>query len=220
MIIHQRQALNRPGTATQEKGLARLLSILNAAREVFVEEGYARFTMRKVARAAGISIGNLNYYYRTKDDLLRDLLDYITNTYLEEFDRRREYAGAEPEKQLAAVLEFWIQDLTTPETTAFFPEVWAMANHDAYVAELVHVTYTRAREAIVELIPAINPALSNKQVDELAVYICAAMEGLTVFAGYEKPWAKQMPALKGLTVSNFLDLVRRTPGDKRQRSRQ
>lgn len=85
-----------------------------------MEEGYANLSMRKVAKKAGISIGNLNYYYRTKEDLLRDLVDYVIIPYLEEFDRAREEAGDSPEKQLEAVLNFWITDLSTPETTVFF----------------------------------------------------------------------------------------------------
>mgnify|MGYP006281914143 FL=1 len=116
MIIRKRRALNRPGTATHEKGLNRLLSILDAARDVLVEEGYARFTMRKVATRAGISIGNLNYYYRAKEDLMRDLVEYVVNAYLEEFERLKANAGDDAEAQLRAVLAFWIEDLGTHET--------------------------------------------------------------------------------------------------------
>ena len=76
MLIRQRKALNRSGTAIQDKGITRLVSILDAAREVFMEAGYAGFTMRKIARRANITLGNLNYYYRTKEDLLQDLMEY------------------------------------------------------------------------------------------------------------------------------------------------
>ena len=121
MLIRERKALNRSGTATQEKGITRLISILDAAREVFMEAGYGGFTMRRIAARAGITIGNLNYYYRTKEDLLQDLLEYVINDYLVEFERRRLIAGHSPEKQLLAVLKFWIDDLGTQETTIFFP---------------------------------------------------------------------------------------------------
>ena len=215
MIARKRQNLNRPGTATQQKGLARLLSILDAANSIFTEEGYANLTMRKVAKKAGISIGNLNYYYRTKEDLLRDLVDYVIIPYLEEFDRARENAGESPELQLQAVLDFWITDLGTKETTTFFPECWALANHNPFVAELIDAMYAKARESLNELIPQINPNLSTKEAEQLALYMCASMEGLTVFAGHEKPWASQLESLRKLTIENFLTLVKSKKGSKK-----
>ena len=215
MIIRKRQALNRPGTATQQKGLARLLSILEAAREIFTEQGYPNLTMRKVATKAGISIGNLNYYYRTKEDLLRDLLEYVINPYLEEFDRSRQAAGELPEKQLQAVLTFWIEDLGTPETTAFFPECWALANHNPFVAELIDDMYVKARQTLNDLIPQINPTLTQKESEQIALYMCAAMEGLTMFAGYEKPWSAQLDALKQISINNFMDMIKNMKGSKR-----
>jgi AcrR family transcriptional regulator len=214
MIIRKRQSLNRPGTATQQKGLARLLSILEAARKIFIEQGYASLTMRKVATKANISIGNLNYYYRTKEDLLRDLLEYVINPYLEEFERVRHDAGESPEKQLQAVLKFWIEDLATPETTAFFPECWALANHNPFVATLVDDLYIKARESLLDLIPQINPSLSDEESERLALYMCASMEGLTIFAGHEKPWTKQLPILQHISINYFLKLIKETKGSK------
>ena len=217
MLIRQRKALNRSGTATQEKGISRLISILNAAREVFIEAGYAALTMRKVAARAGISIGNLNYYYRTKEDLLRDLLEYVINDYLEEFARRRLIAGHSPEKQLQAVLTFWIEDLGTPETTVFFPELWALGNHDPHIAELVDDLYAKARLPLNELIPQINPTLTKKEAEQIALYMCAAMEGLTVFVGNSKSWSGQIKEIKQVTIRNFMALIKNTKGRRRQR---
>ena len=216
MLIRQRKALNRSGTATQEKGISRLISILDAAREVFIESGYAALTMRKVAARAGISIGNLNYYYRTKEDLLRDLLEYVINHYLEEFDRRRQIAGHSPEKQLQAVLTFWIEDLSTPETTVFFPELWALGNHDPHIAELVDDLYAKARLPLNELIPQINPTLTKKEAEQIALYMCAAMEGLTVFVGNSKSWSGQIKEIKQVTIRNFMELIKNTKGRRKQ----
>ena len=216
MLIRQRKALNRTGTATHEKGITRLISILDAAREVLMAAGYGGFTMRKVASRAGITIGNLNYYYRAKEDLLRDLLEYVINDYLEEFERRREIAGQSPEKQLLAVLKFWIDDLNTPETTSFFPELWALGNHDPYIAELIDDLYSKARLPLNELIPQINPTLTRKEAERMALYMCAAMEGLTVFVGNDKSWANQLEEIKRITIRNFMTMVKNTTGKRKQ----
>ncbi len=215
MILRKGHTLNRPGTATQQKGLSRLLSILDAARDIFMEQGYSSLTMRKVAARANISIGNLNYYYRTKEDLLRDLLEYVINPYLDEFERVRKQAGMSPEKQIRAVLGFWLDDLETPETTGFFPECWALSNHNTFVAELVDNLYIKARQSLNELIPQINPTLTQKESEQIALYMCASMEGLTIFAGHGKPWSTQLQQLKQISINNFMDIIRNTKGSKR-----
>lgn len=217
MILRKGHTLNRPGTATQQKGLSRLLSILEAARDIFTEQGYSSLTMRKVASRADISIGNLNYYYRTKEDLLRDLLEYVINPYLEEFDRVQSEAGESPQEKIRAVLDFWISDLGTAETTGFFPECWALANHNSFVAELVNDLYVKARQALNELIPQINPTLSRHESEEIALLMCASMEGLTVFAGYKKPWADKLPSLKQKSIENFMHIIENTKGSKSSR---
>jgi AcrR family transcriptional regulator len=44
-------------------------NILEAARAVFAEQGYAQASMRHIARASGISVGGLYLHFRNKEDL-------------------------------------------------------------------------------------------------------------------------------------------------------
>lgn len=199
--------MNNPAPRTDDRRDA----ILDAARSVFMELGYSRFTMRKVATAAGISLGNLNYHFPRKDELLKALLETIFDTYTAEFERRRHAAGASPSRQLAAVLEFWIDDLLSPETTTFFPELWALSNHDPHVAEMTDRLYQDARAPLLALLPKINPALDQRSTERLALLMCASMEGLTVFAGYNKPWCDDHAALKHALIASFMHMASQEP---------
>lgn len=175
---------------------------------MFMAHGYAGFTMRKVAAEAGISVGNLHYYYRNKEDLLRDMLDFVVSHYLQEIDNRRRQAGDSPAEQLAAIIGYLVEDLNRISTTRFFPELWALANHDAYAAELTEAMYARAREPMQELIAAMRPDLDAGVCEEIAMLISASIEGLTMFVGHDKPWAGRLPSVRGLTVESFIGLVR------------
>jgi AcrR family transcriptional regulator len=53
--------------------------IVEAAKAVVSEQGVQKATLRAIAAEAGISIGTLYYYYRTKDDLLYDIIDSHTS---------------------------------------------------------------------------------------------------------------------------------------------
>lgn len=49
--------------------------ILDAAREVFEEHGYAHGTTNRIAAAAGLSVGSLYQYFPNKDAILVELVD-------------------------------------------------------------------------------------------------------------------------------------------------
>jgi AcrR family transcriptional regulator len=54
--------------------------ILAAARTVFAEQGYARASMRDIARVAGFSVGGLYLYFKNKEDLFQTfMLEWMNN---------------------------------------------------------------------------------------------------------------------------------------------
>ena len=50
-------------------------SVLNAARKLFVEQGYKHTSMAHIASAAGLTKGAIYFYFKDKADLLSKLLD-------------------------------------------------------------------------------------------------------------------------------------------------
>src|SRR2546427_10653015 len=75
-------------TATQAKRLRQAIrhrqdqekqelrqAILTAAGELFLEQGYDRFSLRKVAERVGYSPTTIYLYFRDKDDLLFTVVD-------------------------------------------------------------------------------------------------------------------------------------------------
>jgi len=205
----------RPGTAVSQKGNRRIDQIIRAARDTLIDSGYHRFTMRGVAAQCGMSVGNLNYYYANKADLLADLLDVALQGYIADFDAiLAETDPALPEKALEKVMRFIMADLGTRETTVFFPELWALANHDAAASKRMHEMYKNYRRVYDQLIPRINPRLSPTEVRQVSLVISASIEGHTMFLGYKKPWAKHRQHLCNIAVKGLLDLVRTvTPED-------
>src|SRR6476646_1367326 len=58
----------------QERSIAMVATLLEAATRVFVKEGYARATTNRIATAAGVSVGSLYQYFPSKDALAVELL--------------------------------------------------------------------------------------------------------------------------------------------------
>lgn len=205
--MRELELTTRPGTGVYAKGQQRILEILRAARDVLINEGYHQLTMRKVATTCGITVGNVNYYYPSKADLLKDLLDRVVEGYMLEFERIRGEHNESPLAQLEAIIRFLMEDLASPETTAFFPELWALANHDAYSAERMDDIYESARSVFNHLIPKINPNLSKAQAAQVALFISASIEGHTMFIGHGKAWNAEREAIKNIAVKSITELV-------------
>lgn len=61
-------------SAKSPKGEARREAIEAEARRMLLTEGYARVSVRTIATRLGISLGNLQYYFPTKDDLVEAVI--------------------------------------------------------------------------------------------------------------------------------------------------
>lgn len=204
----------------REGGYARgqdgMEQILRAALAILVENGYRAVTMRAVAKACGMKLGNVTYYFPTRDELVRALFDAVISSYEESFSAISHEEGTSAEARLENVLRLTLEDITTKKTTRFFPEIWALANHDAFVLERMDELYRRARVVLNELIAEINPALPVDERETLALFISASMEGTTMFAGYRRPWRHRMPWIEALACKAFISLVKTLkPGDIR-----
>lgn len=64
--------------------------IIQAANRLFYRRGYNRTSFTDIVEAAGVPRGNIYYYFRTKDDILRAALEHrveIIDTMMEEWNR-------------------------------------------------------------------------------------------------------------------------------------
>ncbi|MDR7114373.1 TetR/AcrR family transcriptional regulator [Caulobacter sp. BE254] len=195
----------REGYARGQEGIEQ---ILRAAHRVLVEEGCAALTLRRIASECGLQVGNLNYYFRSKDELISALLDAIIGAYEDAFAEIGREPGESAERRLETYVGLILADITTKKTTRIFPELWALANVDPTVQTRVDAMYRRARAKLNQLIAELNPALPENERETLALFISASMEGLTIFAGYEKPWQPRMPWLERLACRSFIDLIK------------
>jgi AcrR family transcriptional regulator len=64
--------------------------IIETAVNLFNDCGTRRITTNHIARAAGISPGNLYYYFRNKEEIIRAVLDLMNRVGPEEYAHIRE----------------------------------------------------------------------------------------------------------------------------------
>lgn len=92
--------MNDERSAYDEK----LESILRTAAQIFAEKGYHQASIRDIARATGVSLSGLYYYFNSKEELLFLIQDHAFGTLLGNLERLLE-GETEPLRRLRILME-------------------------------------------------------------------------------------------------------------------
>lgn len=194
--------------------------VLQAALEVIVERGLANTRMTDIAERAGMSPGNILYYFESKDDLLLELLrwseDLLLQQATEEFGGLPSYTD-----RLLRLTELAAPTGPSDAAWILWLEVWSLSPHDErigrghadldrrWVATLADLV--RSGQEAGEFSPDVDP-------QDFAVRYGAMMDGLAikVVAGIDGMDAPRLLEVCTATAVRELDL--RVPGRRRGRA--
>jgi AcrR family transcriptional regulator len=98
----------RGGRKRKGEGLQRRAEILDAAKRLFVEEGYAATTIRRIAAKLGVSSTALYVYFPDKDAILVEICDATFAGLIVELDEVRS-GSTDPLVALTKSLERYIR---------------------------------------------------------------------------------------------------------------
>lgn len=196
----------RPGTYA--RGTETVDAIIRAALRVLIDEGAGAFTIRRIAAECGMKVGNVSYHFPKKELLIQTLLDDIIGNYDKLLERTVRQPGLDAEERLRLIVVMCLDDIAGKRTTRLFTELWALANHNGFVADRVRLFYQRVHDFISQYVAELNPGLNPQEVRDVALYISASMEGATPFLGYEKPWASRMSAFTAIATHALVSLAK------------
>lgn len=194
-----------PAHSGYSKGVERQQKILNSAENILLKSGYDKLSMRKVANDAGISVGNLQYYFSSKEDLVAAMINNVIQDYLKAFKEIRQ--NGDPKQQFCELITELFLDLNSKRATFFFPELWSLANHEKSMLPFMHEMYEMYRKVLTNIIKDINPTLSDIQAKRLSLFISSSIEGHTIFIGYQKPWIEETKPIISMALQSFVWLI-------------
>ena len=161
--------------------ISRKTAILDATEALLLDLGGAGLTMRKVSERAGISLGNLQYHYATRDHLLEALLHRFLGQYEDglqntEFD----LCG-----YLAEDLHrLFLSILSNPEfagCAAVFKEVWAAANQNPELQTVLVAYYRRLGRFYGEVLGTVaGPEAAPDRIELAVSILLPLLEGYCV----------------------------------------
>lgn len=90
--------------------------ILNVARDLFIEKGYERTSIRDIAEASGANVAHIKYYYNSKANLFEIIFDEAFEVLV-----KRVFATLNSDKPFFEMIEEWIN--TYYEILPEYPQI-------------------------------------------------------------------------------------------------
>ncbi|MEZ5498877.1 MAG: TetR/AcrR family transcriptional regulator [Steroidobacteraceae bacterium] len=183
----------KSGTAIQNRGKAQARKILAEARRLLINAGFAGLSLRKIAKNLNISLGNLTYYFPSKDALMRALISDLLDAYHQAMVSEQSRFPGNPHARFRAYIDYLISDCQNSDTRALFFQIWGLARNTKIVRDLRNEMYARFRADVRPLIEPLLPGASRSGIDYRVGVLAAMIEGLHVIYDLDEN-VLQLPA--------------------------
>lgn len=160
------------------KGETRRQAIIREARRLLLKDGYVSLSLRHIATNLGISVGNLQYYFPTKDSLVQASITEETDRALGllwEITWTPESMEDSVEKAVRALFGHFASD-----AGQFYAISEFLALHDPDYARLKSEAYEQILSYAGSLIGLIAPDLTSEKRSSLAHVFVALIDGASL----------------------------------------
>lgn len=187
--------------------------VLTAAIEVLSCDGYAHFSMRNIAKKAGVRLATVQHYFPTKKVLLRAAIREVVDEFDTQMDNVFKQTTKSPEQRFTQVAKLHFSTCIDPSTAGFFIALWALSVHDPDAKSLLDETYQLAHERFCRTITDLHENLPKKITAQRASLILTLFEGANITMRSPKILRVSDRSLKKAFVSAALAIAN---GDLKQ----
>lgn len=167
--------MQNQNAASTSKGSSTRDRILAAARARLIEHGIEEFALREIAESLGIKLSNLQYYFKTRESLIFQVLDNEAAR-----DRATIKAHQQNSKDAADTFRKIVHDLTTRwrgDSGVLFSTLGTLAIHNEDYRRLYRSIYADFYKALEVPIRSLNANLSDSELALRVKLITALIDG-------------------------------------------
>lgn len=179
---------------THKKGVERHRAILRAARAKLIEYGVGGLVLREIAEDLGITHGNLQYYFKTKHDLLYALYDRELARYT---DGMKEAVAAASTRsgKVSAIIDAGFEQLMSDET-----KLWrilqSLAQENTTFRDMLKTLNEGYDQALAEEIEKFSPSMPWQRRVHIAKIVRLILDGTGVDFIFTDPRSPDIIGLK------------------------
>ena len=171
----ERRTVSAHRQSHQVKGSATRQRIVDEARRTLVADGYDALVLRTIAERLDMKLGNLQYYFRTRDDLLLEVIRNEARSDLEVIRGIAEHdqPGTDVLRQLVrSLVSKWRSDSGIVFTTLMF-----VAQHRQPFATAYREVYTEFYGVIERAIEHAQPGHDPRTYQQRDRLLTALIDG-------------------------------------------
>jgi len=202
-MTHRGSESAKPAGSTSGQGSPRAVQsehrrsdILKASGDVLAQ-GYADFSLRTVAAAAGVHLSTVQHHFSDLESLIHATIESLVGGFMQ---RSRQLAEGQYDSPVDDLMVFlddaWVSIRDVNVRNLYF-EVWAMARKHPSVVEMIQRIYSDYLGALVLILRRIDPRLTQADAYEKATLISCWTEGAIVMAHWGNA---QTPSLGLLAI--------------------
>ena len=131
-------------------------AILDAALACVVEKGYHSSTVDEISKRAGVSKGSVYWYFKSKKEIFKDVLNMYAEKWLAALDALFE-EEKDPKEAICSLFEMVrerMEDREKIETCQALLEYWAFAARDKEVKIWVEELYRKYKMKVLPMLEA------------------------------------------------------------------
>lgn len=203
------EELIQTGKQLSRAGRATAFRIVEAACEILRTEDYGQFSMQGIARRLDMRLSNIQYYFKSRRELVKAVMSYIQQAYVRRYRELLERAGDSPDNRFKALLEFNFEDVGDNDTRHFFIQLWPLlSTADNYSGELMQQLYEIQLQYLGDCIREMAPDISADEARIRAEIIAAMFEGFMVTTPASVDTARHRSKLKEGVIRTAFAIAR------------
>ena len=158
--------------------------ILEATHRCLLKKPYDKTSIKEIAAEANVNHGMLHYYFKSKEDILLNYIEYIIEHYQSsyvEWLASNNHNLRNPEDIFKESINFANNKITlNADLSKIFIEIWEIGNYNDKVRQKLKLAYGNMIEFVQEMLVKFN--IEEKQAVNLSLGIVAFMEGISLFS--------------------------------------
>lgn len=160
------------------------IQILEALNQCLQEKPFDKTSIKDIARTAGVNHGLLHYYFKNKEDILTQYIEYVIDHYKKMFTSwlgEKQNHNIGDRELIEDFFEFMNSRITlNKKLSKVFIEIWKIAAYNDNIRAILQQAYQEWISALSEMLNTVtnDPAAAWKT----SAATVAFLEGMALFS--------------------------------------
>jgi len=157
--------------------------IVAIATDVLARDGLDQFVMRRIAVLAEMKLGNLQYYFPTRDDLVEAV---VRSEFVADLAAISAVEDADPHDRLSGIVDALTHRWFARNGSVYLP-VAVLALHDQRFERIISEIYAEFYTLMSDIVRAIDPSTTTATAHQRGFLMTSLLDGASLQPGRNDP---------------------------------